>query len=148
LKIFSIFQNIHLEALPTTDVHPDLNGRLSEQRWKSHRTKIHRHGYQFSIDFLIHTLGYGFFGNHKHLAKVSRLLVPKFLKFIGLYGFFYGFYLFLMCFIYVLFIVITNLKFYKLSFIKDDLQKHFCIIGRCLVHQRNQYAKPYGFKNL
>ncbi len=33
LKIFSICQNIHLEALPTTDVHPDLNGRLSEQRW-------------------------------------------------------------------------------------------------------------------
>jgi hypothetical protein len=87
--------------------------------------KIHRHGYKFSIDFLIHTLGYGFFGNHKHLAKVSRLLVPQFLKFIGLYGFFYGFFLFLMCFIYVLFIVITNLKFYKRCFIKDDLQKHF-----------------------
>jgi hypothetical protein len=34
-------------------------------RWKSQRIKIHRLGYRFSTDFLIHTLGYGFlFGNH------------------------------------------------------------------------------------
>ena len=35
------------------------------------------------------------------------------------------FLLFLMCFINVLFKVITNPKFYKRCFIKDDLQKHF-----------------------
>jgi hypothetical protein len=33
--------------------------------------------------------------------------------------------LFGMCFIHVLFEVITILKFYKHCFIKDDLQKHF-----------------------
>jgi hypothetical protein len=42
--------------------------------------------------FKIHTLGYGFpFRNHKHLAKVSGLLVPvfflRFLKSIGWSGF-------------------------------------------------------------
>ena len=35
------------------------------------------------------------------------------------------FLLFCMCFINVLFKVITNPKFHKHSFIKDDLQKHF-----------------------
>ncbi len=43
------------------------------------------------------------------------------------------FWLIRMCFINVLFKVITNLKFYKKCFIKDDLQKYFCIIGWCLV---------------
>jgi hypothetical protein len=43
----------------------------------------------------------------------------------------------LKCFINVLFKIITNLKFYKYFFIKVDLQKHFCIIGFCLVRQRN-----------
>jgi hypothetical protein len=33
---------------------------------------------------------------------------------------------------------ITNLKFYKRCFIKDNFQKHFCIIGWCLVRQRNR----------
>jgi hypothetical protein len=55
---------------------------------------------------------------------------------------------FLMFFINVLFKVISNLKFYKRCFFKGDLQKHFCIIGWCLVCQRNLYARPYGFKNL
>ncbi len=50
-----------------------------------------------AIDFKFRTLGYGFlFGNHKHSAKVSRLLVSlffslRFLKSIGWYGFSYGF---------------------------------------------------------
>jgi hypothetical protein len=35
-----------------------------------------RLGYRFSVDFEIHTLGYGFlFENHKRVAKISRLLV-------------------------------------------------------------------------
>jgi hypothetical protein len=36
------------------------------------------------------------------------------------------------CF-HVLSKVVTNLKFYKHNFIKEDLQKHFCIIRCCLV---------------
>jgi hypothetical protein len=38
-----------------------------------------------------------------------------------------------MFFIDVLFKVITNLKFYKRCFIKDDLQKYFCTTGWCLL---------------
>jgi hypothetical protein len=45
-------------------------------RWKSQRMKIHRLGYRFFIDLLIHGLAYDFlsrspsflFGNHKHLT--------------------------------------------------------------------------------
>jgi hypothetical protein len=33
-------------------------------------------------------------------------------------------------------------------YIKDDLQKHFCVIGWCLVRQINSQARTYGFKNL
>ncbi len=47
--------------------------------YTSQRIKIHKLGYIFSINFQIHTLGYGFvFGNHKDLAKVLRLLVCGF----------------------------------------------------------------------
>jgi hypothetical protein len=58
------------------------------------------------------------------------------------------FWLFEMSFIIVLFKLITKVKFYKHCFIKDNLQKHFCIIWWRLVRQRNPSAKPYGFKNL
>jgi hypothetical protein len=67
-------------------------------RWKSQRIKIHRLGHRFPIDFKIHTLGYSFLlWIHKHLAKVSRLLVRrflflKFLRFIGWCRFSYGFF--------------------------------------------------------
>jgi hypothetical protein len=62
---------------------------------KSQRIKIHRLGYRFSIHFLIHTLGYDFlFRNHKHFAKVLRLLVRGFFKSMGWYRFFYGFWIF------------------------------------------------------
>jgi hypothetical protein len=45
-------------------------------RWKSQRIKIHRLARRFYLDFLIHTLAYGFFiGNHQDLAKVLKLLV-------------------------------------------------------------------------
>ncbi len=63
--------------------------------------------------------------NRIDLAKVSRLLVPGFLKSKGWYGFFpmdFGF------------LVVLNsklllmLKFYKRCFIRDHLQKHYCII--------------------
>jgi hypothetical protein len=58
---------------------------------------------------------------------------------------------FFVCFECVLakfYLVITNLKFYKPCFIKDNLQqKHLCIKGWCLVRQRNPQARPYGFKN-
>ncbi len=37
----------------------------------------------------------------------------------------YEFWLFLMCFIYVLVKVITDLKFYKRCFIKDGLQENY-----------------------
>jgi hypothetical protein len=47
------------------------------------------------------------------------------------------FWLFLMCFSNVLFKVITNLKFCKHCFIKDDLQNHFCMIGLCLVPKKS-----------
>ncbi len=47
------------------------------------------------------------------------------------------FLLFFMCFINFLFNVVTYLKFHKRCFIKDDLQKHFWIIGWCLMGQRN-----------
>jgi hypothetical protein len=40
---------------------------------------------------------------------------------------------FCMCFINVLLKVINNLKFYKCCFMKVPFQKHFCIIGWCLV---------------
>jgi hypothetical protein len=43
-----------------------------------------------------------------------------------------------MCFINVLFKVITNLNFYKHRFIKDNLHKHFCSLGWCFVRQRNR----------
>jgi hypothetical protein len=80
---------------------------------------------RFSLD----TLGYGFlFGNHKHLATVSRLLVCgffflRFLKSIGSYRFSYGFLVVLNVFHYgsVLFKVINNLKFSKRYFIKDEI---------------------------
>ncbi len=52
------------------------------------------------------------------------------------------FWLFCMCFINILFKIITNPKFYNCCFIKEDLQKHFCIIGRCFVRQRNPWARP------
>jgi hypothetical protein len=43
------------------------------------KNKIYMLGYRFSVDFLIHTLEYDFlFGNHKHLAKVWRLMVRGF----------------------------------------------------------------------
>jgi hypothetical protein len=49
--------------------------------------KVHRKGYRFSIDFLIHALGYGFlFGNHKRLAfDISRIffLIFKNHKLVG-----------------------------------------------------------------
>ncbi len=45
-----------------------------------------------------------------------------------------------MCFINVLFKVITNLT--QMLFYQDDLQKNFCIIGRCLMCQRNPQARP------
>ncbi len=61
----------------------------------------------------------------------------KFLEYNGGIDFPMDFWLFLMCFINVLFKVITNLKFYNRCFIKDNLQKHFCIKGWCLVRQRN-----------
>ncbi len=43
------------------------------------------------------------------------------------------FLLFWMCFNNVLFKVVTKIKFYKCCFIKDHLQKPFCIIWWCLV---------------
>jgi hypothetical protein len=46
------------------------------------------------------------------------------------------FWLLRMWFNYVLFKFVTNLKFYKPCFIKDDLMQYFCIIGWCLVRQR------------
>ncbi len=45
-------------------------------RWKSQRIKIHR--LQISVHFKFIPQGMVFFGNHKHLAKVSRLLVYRF----------------------------------------------------------------------
>ncbi len=33
-------------------------------------------------------------------------------------------------------------------FIRDYLWKHICIIGWCLVRQRNSWARPSGLKNL
>jgi hypothetical protein len=99
------------------------------QRRKSQRIKIHRLGYRFSLDL---------YGNYKHLAKVSRLLVCGFFLFksIGWYGFSYGILVVLNVYQYhqCLFKVITSLKFYKH---RDNLQKHFCIIGWCVVRQRN-----------
>ncbi len=74
----------------------------------------------------------------------SQIFVLRFLKAIGWYGYSYGF---CLCFNNVMFIVFTTLKFYKCCSIKDDLQKYFCIIGWCLVRQRNPQAWPYGFKN-
>jgi hypothetical protein len=60
--------------------------------------------------------------------KSRILLVPgfflRFLKSIGWYGF---------SVVLNVFKVINNIKFYKRYFIKDDLQKHYCIIGWCLV---------------
>jgi hypothetical protein len=99
---------------------------------------MNRLGCRFSIDFQIQTLGYGFLiGNHKHLAKVSRLVVRlRFLRSIGWNGLTYGFLVvfnvFHQCFVSS---YCTNLNYYK----------------RCLwflVHQRNPQARPYGFKNL
>ncbi len=69
-----------------------------------------------------------------------RIFILRFLKSIGWYGFSYRFLVFFeISFIKVLFKVIANLKFYKRCFIKDDLQKHFCITGWCLVRHRNPY---------
>ncbi len=106
--------------------------------------KIHWLGYGFSIDFKIHTLGYGFlFGNHKHLTEVSRLLVRGLfswdLKNLLLVWVSYEFLVVLTVFHQCLFKIITNLKFYKRCFIKDNLQNFFYIIGwySYLVRQRN-----------
>jgi hypothetical protein len=40
----------------------------------------------------------------------------------------YGFVVVLICFINVVFNVITNFKFDKCCFVKDYLRKHICII--------------------
>jgi hypothetical protein len=46
---------------------------------KTQRINIQRLGYRFSVDFYIHTLGYGFlFGNHIELARVSRFWFADF----------------------------------------------------------------------
>jgi hypothetical protein len=59
-------------ALPCPNLHA--KRQQDDQRWKSQRIKIHRLAYRFSLDFYIQTLEYGIlFGNHKYLAKVSRL---------------------------------------------------------------------------
>jgi hypothetical protein len=50
-------------------------------------------------------------------------------------GFPYGFLVVLNVF-HQDFLDITNPKFNKGCFIKEILQKHFCIIGWCLVHHR------------
>jgi hypothetical protein len=55
--------------------------RNPQQRWKSHRSKIHRLVFGFSIDSSLVSLAYGFlfqcprflFGNHEHFTKVLRL---------------------------------------------------------------------------
>ncbi len=52
-----------------------------------------------------------------------------------------GFWLFLICFINVLFEVINNYKSDKLCFVKDYLWKHICIIGWCPVRPRNLYYR-------
>ncbi len=55
----------------------DTSGKKTVQRWKSQRIKSHKLGYRFSIDFYILREWFSF-GNHIHLAKVSRLLVRGF----------------------------------------------------------------------
>ncbi len=40
------------------------------------------------------------------------------------------------------------LNFYKCCFIKNDLQKHFYIVGWLYMRQRNPQAMPNGFRNL
>ncbi len=98
-------------------------------RWKSQRIKFHRLGYRFSVDLLIHTVGYSFlFGNQKHLAKVSGLLVCGFfldiLKSIGWYGFSYGFLVVLIVFHQCFSLkVITNLKIQRLFGKKSEKGK-------------------------
>ncbi len=67
-------------------------------------------------------------------------------KSIDWYGFSMNFWLFWMCFINVLFKVITNLKFYKRCFIKDDLLKHFCIIGGVLCTKEIHRLGPMDLK--
>ncbi len=62
----------------------------------------------------------------------SRIFFLRFLKSIGGMDFPMDFWLIWMCFINVLFNIITNLKFYKRCVIKDNLQKHFCILGGVL----------------
>jgi hypothetical protein len=70
--------------------------------------------------------GYGFlFGNHKHLAKVSRLLVCgiflKILKIDRPVWIFHGFLVVLNVF-HQSFVIITNLKFYKRCSVKYGLK--------------------------
>jgi hypothetical protein len=47
------------------------------------------------------------------------------------------FWMFYICFINVLFKVITNFKFNKYCFIKGDLRKQICTMRWCLVRQIN-----------
>ncbi len=75
-----------------------------------------------------------------------RIFFLEIFKSTGWYGFPYGFWLFWMCFINFLFKFNINLKFYKRCFIKDDLQKHFFIIGWCLVRKEIHRKKFIAYK--
>jgi hypothetical protein len=107
--------------------------------WKSQRIKIHRLAFRFFTDFLIHTPGYGFLcGNQKDLAKVSRRLGSRIelFKIHSLVCILLWVLVVLNLFHNVLFKVLTNFKFYRQCFIKEDLRK-LCIISWCLVGQKN-----------
>ncbi len=75
----------------------------SRLRWKSQRIKIQRLGYIFYRFLNPYPRVCFLFGNHKHLAKVSRLLVRRyflrFLKSIGWYGYFVVLNVFHQCFV-------------------------------------------------
>ncbi len=78
------------------------------------------------------------------LAKVSRLLVRKFFleiftihRLVPVWIFLWIFGCFESVFCLIKVITGTIYKFYKRCFIKDYLWRHICIIGWCLVRQRN-----------
>ncbi len=92
--VFDVLKELLRECILILNGQPTLT-LVIIMRMEITNNEIHMLGYRFSVDFLIHTLGNGFFGNHKHLAKVWRLLVRgfffRFSKSIVWYGFSYGF---------------------------------------------------------
>ncbi len=111
-----------------------------------------RLGYWFSKDFQVHTLGFVFlFGNNKHFGKSletfgSWIFFLGFFITISWYGFSYWFLVVLNVF-HQCFVDSNNPKFNKRCFIKEGLQKHFCIIGLVsCAPKRNPKARVYGLK--